>query len=578
MAEQFYYDAEELRRMIDQELDELRRIRFSEKYTAVLGEAFVQKVRDWENAIRRQKELPYTIVVCGSFKRGKSTLINALLGEDVTTTDITTETITLNRISYGEHANALVLPSGKRMVLTDEQIHRSQLEQLLAGLGEETYQLELRRPIELLKHVTIVDTPGLDDSLQDYEGLVSQALLQADAVVYVFSSAYPLSMQEQLYLRTTVLPQKHTDLFLVSNYADLMRNDKEFDRMAQEIAKRTEVVLPSRPFYMLSALDERCRQLEVNRPNPQMAERLAANFDRFRAEITRMVDEKSDVILVDRMERMLQGMREELFALLDVMEQGLKLDSAQAYDQRRQAEQSLQDLDVKQTQVMNDITAGLKTDELETVNWMQELVEKMRRETAMLRSVELTYIRRYYSLFCVDTLQKALTLCMEYHTQKIFEQLDAISGELTQRAVKSIQGAHTSFSFSINNKTWTKGDNVGFLANRLGGGGILSLVGMTIGGSMRQSEMKKNTSDVFADIDQQYVLLLDSLPATVARAYANLRDRVLEQVREYFSDRSAQLHTQTEQIISFAQRSEAEKQQAMELIRAVRTTLEEMKL
>ena len=130
MAEQFYYVAEELRRMIDQELDELRRIRFSEKYTAVLGEAFVQKVRDWENAIRRQKELPYTIVVCGSFKRGKSTLINALLGEDVTTTDITTETITLNRISYGEHANALVLPSGKRMVLTDEQIHRSQLEQL----------------------------------------------------------------------------------------------------------------------------------------------------------------------------------------------------------------------------------------------------------------------------------------------------------------------------------------------------------------------------------------------------------------------------------------------------------------
>ena len=121
------YDIEDLRCRLDSYLDGLSQLRHSEKYRELLGEAFSFKVTAWEQSIRRQKDMPFTIVVCGEFKRGKSSFINSLLGEDVVTTDVTTETITLNKISYGPHSNALVLEKGKRMLLTDEQLRREHL-------------------------------------------------------------------------------------------------------------------------------------------------------------------------------------------------------------------------------------------------------------------------------------------------------------------------------------------------------------------------------------------------------------------------------------------------------------------
>ena len=42
----------------------------------------------------------FTIVVLGEFKRGKSTFVNALLGEKILPTDVLPETATINAIMY----------------------------------------------------------------------------------------------------------------------------------------------------------------------------------------------------------------------------------------------------------------------------------------------------------------------------------------------------------------------------------------------------------------------------------------------------------------------------------------------
>lgn len=580
MSEQFYYDIEEIKRNIDLELDELRRIRFNENYTKLLGETFIQKVKDWEIAIRKQKDLPFTIVVCGSFKRGKSTLINALLGEEVVPTDVTTETITLNRVCYGEHANALILENGKRMVLTDNQLRRSELEELLQSLDGNSYQLEIRRPLEILKQINIVDTPGLDDSLRNFEGMVSEALVQADAVVYVFSGVYPLSMQEQLFLKTAVLPQKHTDLFLISNYTDVLRNETEYERMYKEISQRIEVVLEGQKFHMLSALDERCRQEESERPNPTMQEKLEENFDAFRKNIVELIDGKSNTILVDRMERMLKGMRADLFASLDKIEQGLQLDKDKAYDERQKAELSLQEMNAEQTRMLGELENTFGDMENETENWMRELIQKMQGET--LTEYDLENIRKYYTLYCVDTLQKALGTCTDYHSQIVFDKLDEISGELTRKIFNTTETAHFKFTFALNNKTWTKGDNVGFVSQQISSFGILGfvggLIGKTVGGAMRQNELKKNTTDVFADINEQYTRLSETLPATVQKTYTEMKNRICQQIQDYFADRSREVQSQTEQIIDFAQKSQEEKEQSMQLVQTIRGILNEMKV
>ncbi|MBQ2880630.1 MAG: hypothetical protein IJE40_00020, partial [Clostridia bacterium] len=319
-----------------------------------------------------------------------------------------------------------------------------------------------------------------------------------------------------------------------------------------------------------------CRQINVDRPNSLMQDMLGANFDSFRQNIVDLIDRKSNTILVDRMERMLKGMRADLFSFLDKIELGLRLDKDKAYDERKEAEQSLNDINKEQTRIMEELNITFKSMENESVVWIRDLVLKMRNES--LAGCNLVDVRKFYSLYCIDTLQKALGICMDHHSQMIFDMLDDISGELTRKIFKTPENTHFRFSFAINNKTWTKGDNVGFLSQSFLGSNIFGLVGMTIGGAMRQNELKKNTTDVFADIADQYNVLLESLPGTVHKAYTDMKNRIYKQIQEYFTDRAQEVQTQTEQIINFAQKNQEEKEQSMQLVQIVRGILNDMKV
>ena len=159
IQERIVYDAKELIQLIEKKLDKLGIFRFDSRYSELLGEQLIQKLSDWDRNIRSRKDDPFTVVVCGEFKRGKSSFINALLGEGVAVTNVTTETVTLNRLSYGPHSNEGVLTGGRRLRLLDEEIQRNRLEELMRQNNEPIRQLELKRPIDFLQKVTIIDTP-----------------------------------------------------------------------------------------------------------------------------------------------------------------------------------------------------------------------------------------------------------------------------------------------------------------------------------------------------------------------------------------------------------------------------------
>jgi septin family protein len=61
----------------------------TEKLALVLGSSLLKQLRNQENQICERLEGDFSLVVVGNFKRGKSTLINALLGTPVVTTNVT---------------------------------------------------------------------------------------------------------------------------------------------------------------------------------------------------------------------------------------------------------------------------------------------------------------------------------------------------------------------------------------------------------------------------------------------------------------------------------------------------------
>ena len=176
------YDPDEITRLLENQLDKLKVFRFDSRYRSLLGESFINLAARWEKDILSRRNDPFTLVVCGEFKRGKSSLINALLGEDVTPVNVMPETVTLNRIIYGPHSNEAVLPGGKKLQLSDEEMQRENLEALMRQTGFSFRQIELQRPVDFLKQPAVVGTPGLGGSLQDFCGVVGGALAPAAPV------------------------------------------------------------------------------------------------------------------------------------------------------------------------------------------------------------------------------------------------------------------------------------------------------------------------------------------------------------------------------------------------------------
>ena len=576
MQHRITYDPDEIIRILEKYIDRLKVYRFDSRYRSLLGETFTELLSRWETDILNRKNDPFTLVVCGEFKRGKSSLINALLGEEVVPVNVTTETVTLNRITYGAHANEAVLPGGRHMHLSDEEMQKENLEKLMRQEKTPFRQIEIKRPIEFLKYAAVIDTPGLGDSMRDFSELVEDALAQADAVLYVFSVNYPLSQTEQLFLKTMIVPQKYTDLLLVGNYLDMLGSEKDYERMRDLLVSRIRNLLPEQKPWLVSALDEQCRQMGEERPNPEMEEKLGEYFDRFREKIGQMVEEKKETILPDRMQRMMRGMAAELSESLRALEEGLKMSSqdVQAAMERVQRQKEQQIRVQEEAGQRIDFLLGQSVEECRA--WMGELLDKMQQEVKTLADVAASELSKYYTFYCIDTIQEGMDKCIEYHTLRLYDLLEEISGELSAKLSKTSLDHSYGFRFTMDNHTWTKGDNVSYIVSKIGGLALLSLVADGITGAMRQKEMEKKTPDILGSVQKQYGNLRASVDQTIDSVYGRLGENAKKQLAEYYGEKIRSAQEQVEQSAMVARQDEEHKEEIREAISEIRKILDEI--
>lgn len=575
LNDRIHYDAAELVQQIEASLDCMKPYQYDSKYRDLLGSVIVDKLSVWERNIRKRKSDPFTIVVCGDFKRGKSSVINALLGEDISPTNVTTETVTLNRILYGTHSNEALLSGGRRMSLTDEELCRDALEDIMKQSGETITQLSMKRPIDILKDITIIDTPGLSDSERDFCEEVEQALKQADAVIYVFSVSFPLSRSEQLYLKTSVIPQKYTSLFLAANFCDTLVHMDNFESMKNLLNERVSDLLPGNHVYMISALDERCRQLEVECPNQDLQQVLEEGFDAFRDDIQSLIDNKREMVLPDRMQRMTRMMVADVNADLSALEQGLEMTTENIQSALHTLSQEKENQAKIQEEQAERIRSCVRNMQIEAMDWMGEVLDKMKEDTLTLNTFSTDDIVKYYSLFSVDTLQEAMNRCVERHTENLMDELDKIASELTKSFSKNSEKAEFSFRMTIMNRTWTKGDNVSFVGSRIGMG-VLGLVANGIGGLMRKNELQDRKPEVIKSIKSQYENMYVSIQKEITKTYQKLAERAILMLQEYYTDKINALEQKVEQSAMVARQDDEKKAEIRIAINEIREVMEKI--
>ena len=173
-----------------------------------------------QRLIDKLRENRFNLVVLGAFKRGKSTLINALLGEAVLPTAIVPLTSVVTILGYGEQLDIRVhFHNGET-----RQISKSELVDYITEKGNPqnrkgVREVDITYPSEYLRDgVRIIDTPGVGSVYSHNTEVAYNYLPQVDAAIFVVTVDPPLSAAEQEFLKD--IREYVHKLFFVLNKID----------------------------------------------------------------------------------------------------------------------------------------------------------------------------------------------------------------------------------------------------------------------------------------------------------------------------------------------------------------------
>jgi len=166
---------------------------------------------------------PLLVAVMGEFNAGKSSLVNALAGGDVAPVGVTPTTATINVLRYGPGGGRVSYHDG-----TTRDLGPASVGPFLRELGDAEAaairQVEIFAPVESLRRVEIVDTPGLNSLRPEHEKVARDFLVEADALVWVFAAGQAAKASERAALN--LAQAAHKKVLGVVNKIDRVEPDE----------------------------------------------------------------------------------------------------------------------------------------------------------------------------------------------------------------------------------------------------------------------------------------------------------------------------------------------------------------
>lgn len=173
----------------------------------------------------------FLLVIAGEFNSGKSSFINALLGDRVVAEGVTPTTDRITLLRYG--------PSPEEIQLG-------------------AFQVERRFPAEVLQRMVVVDTPGANAIIRQHEELTRDFIPRADLVLFVTSADRPFTESERAFLE--VIREWGKKVVIVLNKVDLL-TDAERQEVENFISEHAGKLFGFKPeiFSVSARLAQRAR-------------------------------------------------------------------------------------------------------------------------------------------------------------------------------------------------------------------------------------------------------------------------------------------------------------------------------
>jgi small GTP-binding protein len=174
----------------------------------------------------------FLLVIVGEFNAGKSAFINALLGSRVVEEGVTPTTAQINILQHGD--------------AQDRQVREPHIHVITA-------------PVDLLREIHIVDTPGTNAIIREHEKITADFVPRSDLVLFVTSADRPFTETERAFLEQVRSWGKK--IVIVINKVDILENEREVEAVRTFVAENAKSLLGFSPevFPVSSRLARRAK-------------------------------------------------------------------------------------------------------------------------------------------------------------------------------------------------------------------------------------------------------------------------------------------------------------------------------
>ncbi|MBD1944371.1 dynamin family protein [Coleofasciculus sp. FACHB-712] len=347
------------------------------------------KTHHWDNIIKRLEkaetrlsESKVFVVVCGEFKQGKSSLLNAFLNDNgLFPVDVDIATNLISTIIFGSSEQITVFLEGGK---EKKQISRVEIpdyvtEQRNTDNARRADFLTIEAPYPQLKEgLVLVDTPGIGSLNTEHTALTCGFIHHGDIILFVSDAQSPLSNIELTFVKEKIIPHCQNVIFVVTkidavrNYEEIVENNLDKLSKILELPQENIAVIPV------------SSQAKIDYIESQDLEDLEdSNFEFLENTISNLITEQKGRILLLRalneLSQALIGMKGSIQIQLEACKQDNKQELGKLERQFQEAQQQRQQLLENNSKWSTRLIDGLQDIQMQIQGEFQQGFTQIRR-------------------------------------------------------------------------------------------------------------------------------------------------------------------------------------------------------
>ncbi len=354
-----------------------------------------------ELKIKLQQNKLYLVVV-GIFKRGKSSVINAVIGKPLVPVAVTPVTAIITIFEYNAERSyaAIHFTDGRIEEKNSKEVDQFVNEDLNPSNDKKVQVVRIFDDTPLLKSISLVDTPGIGSSFEHNTATTLQFIPKIDAALFLLSADMPVSRLDTDFLKE--LKGSVPKIVFVMNKKDLL-SEGELKKLIEHNTKTIAEIMQL-PVEKINFIPVSAREYEQSKEGNginRLIEEIRSISTYEKTELLEQATSKRYRWLYKQLQMQLKLKAESLLMPLNELEQKQeKLHSSISImqDQKDEFESIIKGkIKLLQEQIdflVNKESATIKTSIYEKLNLQTELFKK-EKLAKVQNEIDQFILRRY---------------------------------------------------------------------------------------------------------------------------------------------------------------------------------------